>query len=549
MSFKIRLLCFACPVGLFLVLLQLPAVGQHGGHLPPGSKLGKVVFQTSCAPEMQEEFNRGIALLHSFTYEDAAAAFRTVAAKDPRCAMAHWGLAMTGFHQLWEPPPGPQELERGEAETARARELQAGTAREREFIAALSTFYENWRQRDHRTRLMAYVKEMKSLHERHPEDREAGLFYALALVASAQPTDKSYAAQREAAAILEPILAAEPDHPGAAHYLIHAYDYPPLAQRGVMAARAYSKVAPAVPHALHMPSHIFTRLGMWQDSIDSNLASAAAARAHGDHSEELHAIDYLAYAYLQMGRDAEADAVRSQLKAMHSSEATAAFKIGYADVAIPTRYALERKDWALAEELPLTDEARPALAAMTRWRRALGAAHLGHLDEAKQGMARLNELRTQLQKEGDVYWAEQVQIQIEEAGAWIAFAGKKREEALRLAQSAADREDATEKNPVTPGAVRPARELLGDLLMEMRRPAEALREYERALVSAPRRFNAAAGAALAAEQSGDRESARRYYQELLEIAGPQSVERTGARPELLRAKAFLAKSANSLSSQ
>ncbi len=472
-------------LGAFVLLLpfhgKVFSEQEHGSHGAKGP-LGTVEFPVSCTAGAQESFTRGVALLHSFTYEESEEAFRDAAARDPRCAMAHWGLAMTEYHQLWEPYPGPEELQRGSAEIQKARELKRGTPREKDYVEALGVFYDGWKQRSHAARAMAYRDAMHGVQERNPKDQEAAIFYALALVATAAPEDKTYGNQRKAAAILEPVFAAYPGHPGVAHYLIHAYDNPVLAPQGVGAARAYSKIAPGLPHALHMPSHIFIRLGLWEDSISSNIAAVAAAQKHGDQGEEFHALDYLTYAYLQLGRNAEAEKIKEHLPAPSNVKPSFAFKINYATAAIRARCALEQQHWAEAE--------------------TLGAAHTGNLQAARREREAVRRLSGELKDKGDAYWAEQVAIQGEEAGGWVAFAEHRTYDALRLLRMAADQEDAAEKHPVTPGTVRPARELLGDLLMEMHQPKEALVAYQKVLAVAPGRRNAVGGAAEAARMAG-----------------------------------------------
>ena len=490
--------------GFCLLLLpdgRLASEQEHGTHGAKGS-LGTVEFRVSCTAEAQESFTRGVALLHSFTYAESAGAFRDAAAKDPRCAMAHWGLAMTEYHQLWEPHPGPAELQRGSAEIHKARELKPGTPREKDYVEALGVYYDGWQQRGHAVRAKAYRDAMESVHGRNPKDQEAAIIYALALVATAAPEDKTYGNQRKAAAILEPLFAAHPHHPGAAHYLIHAYDNPVLAPEGLAAARAYSKIAPALPHALHMPSHIFTRLGLWEDSVSSNIAAAAAAGKLGDQGEEFHALDYLVYAYLQLGKNDEAEKIRENLPPFGNVEPSSLFKINYARAAIRARCALEQQHWTEAANLARDPGVEPQVAAISQWAAALGAAHTGNLQAARQHTEQVRRLSGELQEKGEAYWAEQVAIQSKEAGGWLAFTEHRTYDALRLLRMAADHEDAAEKHPVTPGAVRPARELLGDLLMEMHQPKEALVAYRQALAIAPGRRNALKGAAEAQRMTG-----------------------------------------------
>jgi tetratricopeptide (TPR) repeat protein len=502
-----RVVFQACAI---VLLLAGSASGgqEHGAHSTKET-LGTVYFPVSCTAEAQKSFNRGVALLHSFTYEESAEAFRDAAAKDPHCAMAYWGLAMTEYHQLWEPYPGPAELKRGSAEIRAARGLKPATKREKDYVEALGAFYDGWEQRTHAARAQAYQEAMRGVQEKNSKDEEARVFYALALIATGSPEDKTYGNFRKAAAILEPVFAAHPTHPGAAHYLIHAYDRPELATQGVVAARTYSKIAPDLPHALHMPSHIFTRLGMWEDSIASNLAAAAAARKHGDSGEEFHALDYLVYAYLQLGRNDEAEKIRDQLPAPGNVLSTSPFKINYAKAAIRARCALEQKNWTEAENLTQEPGVQPQVAAISHWAAALGAAHNGHLDAARQHAEVVRRLSSELTEKGDAYWAEQVAIQGEEAGAWIALAEHRTRDAYRMLRLAADHEDASEKHPVTPGPVRPARELLGDLLLELHEPKKALDAYQKALAAGPRRRNSMKGADEAAKLAGSQSDSDR----------------------------------------
>ncbi len=483
-------------------ILQAPngrAAGRQkqASHGAKGS-VGTVEFRVTCTAAAQKFFTKGVALLHSFTYEESAEAFRRAAAQDPRCAMAHWGLGMTEYHQLWEPNAGPEELKRGAAGIQKARELKPATPRERDYVEALGVFYDGWEQRSHAARAQAYRGAMQRVRERNPKDQEAAIFYALALIATAPAEDKTYANQLKAAAILEPIFAAHPYHPGVAHYLIHAYDNRALAREGVPAARAYSKIAPDLPHALHMPSHIFTRLGLWEDSIASNIASVSAARKHNDKGEEFHALDYLVYAYLQVGRNGEAEKIRNSLPPPGDGRPSAPFKINYARAAIRARCALEQQHWTEAANLAPDPGVQPQVAAISYWAAALGAAHTENLQAARQHVEQLRMIAGDLRKTGEEYWADQVTIQTQEAAAWLAFEEHRISDAVRMLELAADHEDDAEKHAVTPGAIRPARELLGDLLMELRLPKEALAAYQKVLDAAPERRNAAKGAAQAA---------------------------------------------------
>jgi tetratricopeptide (TPR) repeat protein len=482
---------------LFLVpLLSAQETHSHGAP----EKLGKVSFPISCVPDVQGRFDRGVALLHSFAYNAAEEAFQDVAELDPRCAMAHWGVAMTYFHQLWDPPIELATISSAQKEVHRAQQIGAGSERERQFIHALSLLYQDTATVPYRTRVLNYEQAMSHFAAENRKDVEAQVFYALALLASANPTDKTHAKQKKAADLLEPIDRAYPQHPGAPHYLIHAYDNAELAPKGLAAARAYSQIAPSAPHALHMPSHIFTRLGLWDDSINSNLAAREAAHRQGDTGEELHAMDYLVYAYLQSGRDNDAARVIQQLKNMPTPD-VGEFKIAYASTAMPIRYEVERSQWANAAGIVPRPAAPPNVAAIGVWARGLGLARSGHAAEASAEIDRLRQLEEQLRTSGDDYWATQVGILRREVMAWSAQANGKTDEAAALMRRSADEEDAIEKLPVTPGPIVPAREQLGFLLLEQKHPGPALKEFETALVNAPGRRGALQGAAQAAELS------------------------------------------------
>ncbi|MBI2466740.1 MAG: hypothetical protein HYV62_02805 [Candidatus Rokubacteria bacterium] len=501
-------------------------------------KLGKVHFATSCSPAVQPEFNRAVALLHSFWHDAAIKAFTAVAQADPGCAMAHWGIAMAVLGNPFAWPPAPKTLQDGGTVVERAKAAGARTQRERDYIAALEVFYKDADKIDHRTRAVGYEKAMEQLAARYPDDREAAVFYALALNATALPTDKTYAQQLKAATILERVFAEQPEHPGVAHYLIHSYDYPPIAQKGLDAARRYATIAPSAPHAQHMPSHIFTRRGHWQQSIDSNRTSAAAAK---DHFNQLHAMDYLAYAHLQLGQDREARRVLEDTRAIQRVNVEH-FVAAYALAAIPSRYTLERGQWAEAAaltfqpvEFPWTRF--PQSEAVLVFARGLGAARSGNAAAARKDADRLETLRDALATAKLGYWVEQVEIQRQVVLAWAARAEGKNDEALRLLRAAADREDATEKHPVTPGPIVPGRELLGELLLELARPAEALRELEASQAKEPNRFRGYYGAARAAELAGQHAKAKAYYEQLVALAKTADTE----RPEIRQARAFLAK--------
>ncbi|MBZ5514498.1 MAG: hypothetical protein LAN62_06590 [Acidobacteriia bacterium] len=481
----LRSIVYAALCGTLLVLLSDPSAGQQAHNHPAPEKLGTVAFPTNCAPTVQKEFDRAVALLHSFAYSAAEASFEDVAARDPHCAMAHWGIAMTHFHQLWDPPVPPDGFSLGQQELRRAQEIGAASDREGGLIQALALVYDN--AVPYQTRIVSYEAAMQKLAAAYRDDAEVQVFYALALLAAASPFDKTHAKQKRAADILEPLYCRYPQHPGIPHYLIHAYDNAELASRGVDVARAYSKIAPSAPHALHMPSHIFTRLGMWSDSIASNRAARVAAHEQGDIGEGLHAMDYLVYAYLQEGREREAAEVIQQLRQMQDLN-EGDFKVAYASTAMPVRYAVERHRWTEAAriESPL-GAPPPHVIAIAVWARALGLARSGRPAEVRPEIDKLHGLERQLRATGNDYWAQQVRIQAMEAAAWLAQAEGRPDDAQRLLRGAADEEDAIEKLPVTPGPIIPAREQLGDLLLQQHQPDSAVKEFQNALASAPNR--------------------------------------------------------------
>lgn len=526
-----------------------PASAQepHQHMHDSSEKLGLVNFPVSCNPAGQKQFNRATAMLHSFWYEEAEKAFSAIATIDPACGMGYWGVAMSLYHPVWQ-PANPSELQKGRAAVEKAKTLGAKTEREKDFIAAIGAFYENSETLNHRTRALAYEKAMEKVYLAYPKDREAAIFYALALLGTALPTDKTYANQKHAAEILNKVLPQEPEHPGVAHYLIHSFDYPQLASLALSAARSYAKIAPSSPHALHMPSHIFTRLGLWHESIQSNLASAAAAKNHVAKThpgavafDELHAMDYLVYAYLQVGQDLKAERVLDQTNAAKRVDSPI-FSAAYAFAAIPARSALERRQWSEAARLEVHpgdfpwDRFRYA-EAITYFARALGAARSGDPAAASKDVEKLAAMQSALSEAKDTYWATQVEIQRLTAGAWLALGSKRNEEGLKLMRSAVELEDSTEKHPVTPGPIIPARELLGDMLIECNQPELALREFETSLRDSPDRFNGLYGAARAAELSGDAKKARTYYTKLVALCDHAD----SVRAELRKAREFLAR--------
>jgi len=483
----------------FILLLVSPFLSAQETHEHPArEQLGKVSFLISCAPSVQEPFDRGVALLHSFAYRAAENAFRDVAERDPRCAMAHWGIAVSYFHQLWDPPLAPAAIPIAQKEIQLAQQKGAGTERERQFIHAANLIYQDADTVPYRTRASNYELAMSDLAAKNRGDVEAQVFYALALLANASPAGKTHTKQKQAADLLEPLDRAFPQHPGISHYLIHACDNAEMARRGLPAARAYSQIAPSAPHALHMPSHIFTRLGLWDDSIHANLAAREAAHQQGDTGEELHAMDYLVYAYLQTGRDAEAAQIIQQIPTLDAAD----FKIAYASTAMPVRYAIERGRWADAASIEAPTGAPPHVVAIAVWARGLGLAHSGRAPEARKELNQLGQLEGLLRASGNDYWATQTGILLREIKAWSAQADRKSEEAVAIMRKAADDEDAIEKLPVTPGPIVPAREQLGDLLLEQNRPGPALKEFETALANAPGRRGALQGKARATELVG-----------------------------------------------
>jgi tetratricopeptide (TPR) repeat protein len=520
--------------------------GKHDHGTVDTTRLGKVHFPITCSPDAQKQFDVATALMHSFWYAEATKAYEKVAQTDPKCAMAHWGIAMSLYEPLWE-APDPGRLKRGSQAVARARELSP-TGREADYVDAIGRFYADYATVDHRTRALAYEKAMEVLSAKHPEDREAAVFYSLSLLGTALPTDKTYANQKKAGAILEKLFVAVPDHPGIAHYIIHSYDYPPLAARSLEAARKYSRIAPDSPHALHMPSHIFTRLGLWDESIQSNIASAESALRHvrkkdpeSGSFDQAHALDYLMYAYLQQGREKEARRAQEELRAIRRLDRQN-FAAAYALAAAPVRWALERRSWTEAASLTLSpdwfDWSRyPWAEGLVRLGRGIGLARIGKTAAAHVEVSALAEIRDALNAAKNAYWADQVEIWRLEAAGWTAQAESKPEEARKLLTDAAALEDSTEKHPVTPGPIQPAREMLGDLLLEQKQPEAALLEYEAVLKGSPARFNALYGAARGAELAGMDDKARTHFASLMELAGKNESQRR----ELGEARAYLAR--------
>ncbi len=512
-------------------MLTIAVLGQdHSKH-----QLGKVNFQNSCSPAVQEKFQRSVAMLHSFRYTEAEKAFREVLAEDPSCAVAAWGIAaILMSNPLTGIGPSPEWAARAQTALDQGRKIGAKTQRERDYIEAVAAYYEDWTNRPEPTRQINRARAFEALAARYPDDDEARIFYALYLAATQSLADQTYKSYLAAAESLEKLFAKYPEHPGVAHYLIHSYDAPPIAHKGLTAARRYADIAPAAPHALHMPSHIFTRVGSWEESIATNTRSAVTAKQEGDVEEQLHAMDYLTYASLQLGRDADARRMVEEITTV-SGFNTLRFVGPYAQAAIPARYAIERGDWKAAMALQPRPSDFAFTIALTHFARALGAARSGDSAMAEKEIQELARLRDELKLAKRDFWAAEVEISRLGAAAWAAFARGKKAEALAIMQSAADLEDKHEKHIVTPGRILPARELLGEMLLELKRPADALKEFEASHTREPERFRGYYGAAVAAEKSGDKAKAKLYYTKLVALAG-----KGDARPQLARARSFLA---------
>ncbi len=536
-------------LGVCLSLLApRAALGQADRHqhpheqgMPAPERLGTVQFETSCAPAVRAELNRSVALLHSFWFSAAIDGFKGVLVHDPSCTIADWGIALSRWGNPFAGVRSDKTLQAGLEAVRAANATPPKTPRERDYVAAVEQLYKDFDTIDQRHRVVAYEAAMARVAQAYPDDTEASIFYALALAQTAPPTDKTYANQLKAGAILEKLFAAHPDHPGLAHYIIHAYDVPSLAPRALDAATRYATIAPSAPHALHMPSHTFTRVGAWDQSIAANIASAEAARKDkGATAEELHATDYEVYAYLQTGQDRAAahlvEAVPS-IAARLDVESVGAAAPGttglYAQAAIPARYALERGAWADAARLPAASTQARWADAITHFARALGAARSGQPDAARPDLDRLVEIREALKQAKNDYWAEQVDIQWRAASAWTAYARGDTEEALKVLREAANAEDATEKAAVTPGPLAPARELLAEMLLDSHDYAGALREFEATLQREPRRFRSVYGAGRAAELANDRTKSAQYYRQLLDICRHADAD---GRPELQTAR-------------
>ena len=521
-----------------------PAVAQHDHPAGGADQVGSasVSFQTSCAPALQQDFNRAVALLHSFWFAQAIAAFDGIAAKDASCAMAHWGAALSRWGNPFAGLRSPQQIQLGSAAIQRALKTGSPTPRERAYIAATAELFTSGDAATQRARTLAYEQGMEGVARAYPADMEARIFYALAVNQTALASDKKYSQQLKAAAILEPLFKEHRTHPGLAHYIIHAYDHPPLAEKALEAARSYASLAPSVPHALHMPSHTFTRTGLWKESIETNRRSAEAARKDNAAAEELHAMDYQTYAYLQIAKDGEARRMADEARVavarldINAAGAAAPGVAGlFAAAAIPARYALERGAWAEAAALTVRQTTFPYTDAITHFARAIGAARSGNPKAAAADIERLAALRDTLKTMQDAYWSEQVDIQRNIAEAWVTFAEGNRGAGIDRLRAAAAAEDLTDKSAVSPGPLAPARELLGYMLLEAGRPAEALVEFQATVKKEPNRFRGLYGAARAAEAAGNRQTATALYQQLLQVASEPDAD----RPELQHARTFV----------
>jgi tetratricopeptide (TPR) repeat protein len=526
---------FAVAIGATLAAVlgaALPAFGQE----ETDQRLGTVHFETSCNEVAQRRFDRGMRYQHSFWYTQAKEVFEEVAKADPACGMAYWGIALTYLNNPHSAIPAPN-LQPGLAAIQKAKEIGAKTQREREYMDALALMYVDYDKIPQPARIQAYLKAQEAVAARYPDDDEAQIAYAITLNVAASPADKTYANQLKGVAILEPIFKRQPRHPGVAHYLIHLYDYPALAEKGLPAAKVYSQIAPAAPHALHMPSHIFTRVGYWKESVASNMASVKAAMAGRETPQALHAWDYMVYAYLQLAQDKNAHTVLGEMAAA-TGFGPDDFGAQFALAASPARYVMERGDWAGAAALDVRQSKFAQVMAITHFARALGAARTGKLDAARTEVAKVAELRDKLREAKIGYWAQQVDIQWQVASAWLLYAEGKQDDALKAMAAAADAEDKTEKAPVTPGPIMPARELYGEMLLDRGMAKEALAAFEATLKKEPNRLGATLGAGAAAEKLGDSAEARQHYAAaiaLTENADP-------VRPQIAQARAFVARS-------
>jgi tetratricopeptide (TPR) repeat protein len=522
----LRLFCLS-----FLFFLAVHGVAQAHDVDSQSGPLGQVSFPTSCDPKVQPAFERAVAMLHSFWYSAGEKVFRDVLKDDPRCAIATWGIAsILMSNPLAGQGASPKDAELAQAAIDEGRRIGAKTERERDYIEAVAGYYKDYATRPEKERQASRAKSYEALAQRYPADDEAQIFFALYLAGTQTQADQTYAAYLKAAAILEDEFKKYPNHPGVAHYLIHCYDAPPIAERGLTAARLYASIAPAAPHALHMPSHIFTRVGSWQESAATNARSMEVAKAGNEPDEAYHASDYMVYADLQLARDAEAR--RAIDEAMKVGGTSSRFVAPYAMAAMPARYVFERGAWQEAAKLQALGSAYPFVEAITYFARSVGEARSGDLAAARKDAGQLESLHAALLTAKNTYWATEVEIQWLAATGWIALGDGKSEDALKFMRAAADLEDRNEKHIVTPGRIVPARELLGEMLLELKQPDAALKEFEASQRREPNRFRSYLGSARAAEMAGDRAKAAGYYQKLLTLAKDADT----SRPELVTAK-------------
>lgn len=511
-------------------------------------QFGAVSFALDCKYDVRETFDLAISLLHSFEYNEAEKAFVKVIDADPECAMAYWGVAMSIYHELWA-PPGPKELKKGTVLLEIAEALRK-SERSEHYLDAIKVFYKDWETLDHKTRELLYEKKMEQIYLSQKDDTEAAIFYALAITSAADPNDKTYSRQKKAGAILQKLFKEKPNHPGIAHYIIHTYDYPEIAQSALSTAQRYAEIAPASAHAQHMPSHIFTRLGLWQESIDTNINSALSAVCYAESAnpganwaQEIHAMDYLVYAYLQQGNNKEVDAQNAYLKSMKKIFPLNHFAVAYTANAIPARIALENRQWKEAANLERPNiefdwNKFPWSKSILHFARAMGSARSGDIASAENELNIIESLHKELLEMNSAeatYKAGQVRIEIKTTEAWINLAKGNNDEALALMKLASKLESETSKHPVTPGEVLPADELLGDMLLALNQPEEALIVYEENLKGHPNRFNGLYGAAIAAEKSGNGEKATLYFKQLIELTKNSKSN----RPELSEAKTYI----------
>jgi tetratricopeptide (TPR) repeat protein len=520
-------------IRLAALLISLSLATASVTFSQQADKLGKVEFPNSCNPAVQEKLLRGVAMLHSFYYSATQKAFEEVAAQDNSCAIAAWGYAsILMLNPLAGTGASPKGAQDAQAAIDKGRKMGAKTQRERDYLEAVAAYYEDFGKKTEGARQLARAKAYEALAGKYPDDDEAQIFYAVYLAATQLPSDQSYSPYRKAAGILEKQFVKHPNHPGVAHYLIHSYDAAPIAAQGVPAARRYAEIAPDAPHALHMPSHIFTRVGAWADSAATNRRSATVAKKNNEPDQALHAMDYMTYAYLQLARDGEARKILEEARTVDPNLPAATAP--YALAAMPARYVVERGAWREAAQLRPAPSKYPYTEAMTHFARILGAARSGDPDTAQKDVDRITNLRDDLKAVKNDYWANEVEVMRLSSLAWIALAQKKDNEALGLMRQAAEIEDKSEKHIVTPGRLLPARELLGDMLMDLKRPAEALPEYEASQLREPNRYRGLYGAGQAAAQSGNSNKARQYFSKLVELSSSGE-----PRPETENARRYL----------